>query len=105
MKLEKLRLVSFAKFQALLTCFVGILVGLLYSFGGLAIDFLVWIKLLSADEFGTAGLSYGTILAFGSLIGMPLVFALAGFILGLIEGILFNFYIERFKTIELDIWK
>ena len=61
---------------------VGLVLGLIYSFGGLAIDTLVSLGYLDADDMGTPGLSYGTILAFGALLGMPLIFGGLGVLLG-----------------------
>jgi hypothetical protein len=48
--------------------------GLLYSVGGFFVDLF------------TIGLNQGTLLAFGALIGMPLIFAAAGFALGALYG-------------------
>ena len=61
---------------------VGLVLGLIYSFGGLAIDTLVSLGYLDADDMGTPSLSYGTILAFGALLGMPLIFGGLGVLLG-----------------------
>ena len=49
---------------------LGLLCGGLYSLGGLVID------------VRTVGLNWGTLMAFGALLGMPLVFASVGFVLG-----------------------
>ena len=57
-------------------------------FRGLLIDSLVSLEWISTDE--TQGLSYGTIWAFGALIGMPVLFAAFGLITSLIGGLLFN---------------
>ena len=65
---------------------VGFLCGLFYSVGGFLIDALVSMEFLSSAP----GLSYGTLLAFGALIGMPLLLGAAGFLLGLVAGLLFN---------------
>ena len=61
-RLNKLRIFSVAKLQAVLGAYVGLLCGILYSFGGLIYDLL------------TIGLNWGTLLAFGALIGMPIIF-------------------------------
>ena len=52
----------------------GLALGLLYSLGGLIIDFT------------TTGLNTGTALAFLALIGMPLIFSAIGFLIGLCVG-------------------
>jgi len=78
--------ISSAKFLAVLGVLVGFLCGLFYSVGGFLIDALVSMEFLSSAP----GLSYGTLLAFGALIGMPLLLGAAGFLLGLVAGLLFN---------------
>lgn len=105
MKFNKMNVVSFAKLQALLTCFLGFVAGLLYSFGGLVIDVMVSANLLSPAMYETSGLSYGTILAFGAVIGMPVIFALFGFVLGIIEALLYNLYVSRFGAVDIDFWQ
>jgi len=47
---------------------LGLLAGILYSFGGLIIDILVSFGWITSSE--TPGLSYGTVFAFGALIGI-----------------------------------
>ncbi len=47
-------------------------------------------------------LNWGTALAFLALIGMPLIFAVFGFITGLIEAFLYNLFASWFGKIELD---
>jgi len=49
---------------------LGLVCGVLYSFGGVVVDLL------------TIGLNWGTVLAFGALVGMPVIFAAFGFFLG-----------------------
>ena len=51
---------------------IGLVCGLLYSFGGLLIDLI------------TTGPNRGTLLAFGAIIGMPVVFGAFGFVLGVV---------------------
>jgi len=41
-------------------------------------------------SFGASGLSYGTLLAFGALIGMPIIFAVIGLMVGIFEVLVFN---------------
>lgn len=99
-KLKKIKVFSFARFQAFLMALVGLLAGTLYSFGGLIYDALVsygWVTSAS-----TPGLGYGTILAFGALIGMPIIFATSGFIVGLIEAILYNLFARWFGGVKID---
>ena len=101
----KIHLWNFAKLQALMLGLIGLVCGILYSFGGFLIDALVSMGVLSAEAMSTPGLSAGTLLAFGALIGMPLIFAFFGLLLGLIEGFLFNLlpgWSGRIKT-NLDL--
>jgi hypothetical protein len=101
-KIHHLGILSFAKFQALLGFYIGIVLGVIYAFGGLIIDLLVTGGLLSATVMSTTGLSWGTLLAFGALIGMPIIFAVLGLILGIVEAFLFNFFANRFGGIHVD---
>ena len=99
-KLRKLRVFSFVKFHAVMGTLIGLLCGILYSFGGLIIDVLVSRGWVTSQE--TPGLSYGTLLAFGALIGMPIIGATLGFLLGLIEAILYNVFAKWLGGIKLD---
>lgn len=91
---------SFAKFQAFLGALIGLICGILYSFGGLIIDALVTMGWMTSTE--TPGLSYGSVLAFGALIGMPIIFSIAGYLLGIAEAILYNFSTKWFNGLKLD---
>ena len=88
--IKKLRILPFALFQAWLTTLLGLVCGILYSFGGLLIDAGVSLGWISGEAWGTPGLSYGTVLAFGALIGMPVIFGVIGFLGGIAEALLFN---------------
>ena len=99
-RLRRIKIFAFAKFQAFLMGLVGIVCGILYSFGGLIIDILVSIGWVSSSE--TPGLSFGTILAFGALIGMPVLFATIGFLLGIIEAILYNLFTKWFSGLNVN---
>ena len=50
--------------------YLGLVCGVLYSFGGVVVDLL------------TIGLNWGTVLAFGALVGMPVIFGTFGFFFG-----------------------
>lgn len=56
--------------------YLGLLLGVIYSFGGLIVD------------LATIGLNWGTLMAFGALIGMPAIFAIAGMLLGIVVDVL-----------------
>ena len=66
--IQKLNVFSFALMQAKLLALIGLLLGIIYAFGGLVIDSIVSMNLISIAE--TPGLSMGTLLAFGALIGI-----------------------------------
>lgn len=87
---KKLRVFPFVKLQTVIMALVGLIAGIIYSFGGLIIDVLVSIGWVSSASASTPGLSFGTVLAFGALIGMPLIFATYGFIVGLSEASVYN---------------
>jgi hypothetical protein len=44
----------------------------------------------------------GAALTFGALISMPLIFAVFGFVIGIIESLLYNLFAGRFGGINLD---
>ena len=98
--IQKLNVFSFALMQAKLLALIGLLLGIIYAFGGLVIDSIVSMNLISIAE--TPGLSMGTLLAFGALIGMPLIGLVSGYILGIIEAILFNLTTTRIGGIKLN---
>lgn len=88
--MKKLKILPFLRFHTVLGALLGLIAGILYSFGGLIIDLLVNLDWIKSQE--TPGLSFGTILAFGALIGMPIISAALGLCIGLIELILFRLF-------------
>lgn len=101
-RLKNTGVLSFAKFQAMIGALIGLICGIIYSYGGLIIDVLVSIGLLSPKSMSTPGLNFGTVLAFGALIGMPLIFAALGFLLGIFVALLYNLYAKWFGGIKVD---
>jgi hypothetical protein len=101
-KLKNIRILSFAKFQSVLMALVGIMCGIIYSIGGLIIDALVSMGLLSFESVSSPGLSYGTILAFGALVGIPIIFAIIGFLVGIVEAVLYNLFARWFGGLKFD---
>ena len=97
------KIIEFALFQALLFAIIGLIAGILYSFGGLIIDTAVSLNWLQTAE--TPGLSIGTVLAFGALLGMPLLFAIFGFLLGIVEWIVYKSFIQRFIKFDFTFSK
>lgn len=104
-KVTKINVLGFTKFQTIMGALIGLIAGIIYSFGGLIIDILVTIEWVSAEAASTSGLSFGTVLAFGALIGMPIIFAVFGFVLGIFESILFNLVAKWIGRIDLDFRK
>ena len=102
-KLKKINVLSFAKLHTVIGALIGLVIGIFYSFGGLLIDILVTIGWISSQE--TPGLSYGTVLAFGALIGMPIIFAIFGFIVGFVGAFLYNLYAKWFGGMEINLEK
>ncbi len=100
---KKIKIFTFARFQAQLFGLMGIIAGIIYSIGGFIVDLLVSLNWITSAE--TQGLSYGTALAFLSLLGMPIVFALIGYITGLIEAVLYNFFSRWLGGSEIDFFK
>ena len=54
----------------------GLALGVTYSVGGFFVDLL------------TVGLNLGTLMAFGALVGMPMISALLGFLMGKLIGLI-----------------
>lgn len=100
-KVKKISIYPFVKFQMLIGAMIGLIFGILYSFGGLIIDAGVTFGWFTSNE--TPGLSFGTVLAFGALIGMPLIFAGFGAILGVVESVLYNLYARKFGGMDIGI--
>ena len=100
-RFKKVEIISLAKLQAIIGCIIGLSLGILYSFGGLIIDTLVTLQWITSDE--TPGLSFGTVLAFGALIGMPLIFLVLGFLLGIIEAVIINLSSKWIGEYSLDV--
>lgn len=95
-KTKKIKVFRYAIFQAIIMAFAGLVAGLIYSVGGFFIDALVSMGWITSTE--TPGLSYGTVLAFGAIIGMPLYFALFGFIAGIVGAFLYNLFLPKFAN-------
>ncbi|MBT8319887.1 MAG: hypothetical protein KJP01_07140 [Gramella sp.] len=95
-----IRVLAFEKFQSLIVAILGAICGLIYSVGGFMVDLLVSLNLVESVE--TSGLSYGTVLAFGALLVMPVIGAFAGFLFGLAEALVFNLFSGWIKDVDLN---
>jgi len=102
MGLNKIKVLSLAKLQAVIMSIAGLIAGILYSIGGLIIDVLVSIEWVSPVVASTPGLSFGTVLAFGALIVVPVLSAIIGFLAGAIGAFLYNFFGRWFGGIDID---
>lgn len=100
---KKISVFRFAKFQAILLGLVGLLLGVVYSVGGLFMDIMVSAGWIISSE--TPGLSYGTFLAFDALFVMPLISFSVGFVLGLVEGVMYNFFRKWIGNIMNDFYQ
>jgi hypothetical protein len=76
-KTKKINVFSFAKLHAIMVGLLVLLWGILYSFGGLFVDLLGYLGWVTSIE--KSGLGQGTLLAFGALIAMPVMFSITGF--------------------------
>lgn len=90
-RLTRIGIVFAAKLVAILMGMIGLLAGISYSFGGFFME-------LSADN-----LNAGTALAFLALLGMPLLFAAAGLVVGAVGAMLYNLLLRRVPGIEVDL--
>ena len=82
-----------AQFQAFLFSLLGLIAGIIYSIGGVIVDLF------------TIGLNWGTAMAFMALVGMPVSFAAIGFMLGLVEAVLYNLFAKWFGGFKMDLFK
>jgi len=89
--LKKIGVLSSSKLLAVLMAIVGLIAGILYSFGGAIYD-----------VFTTGSVNLGTALAFLALIGMPLIFAIPGFIVGAFGAFLYNLVAGWVGGIEMN---
>jgi len=91
-RLHKIGVLFLAKLQAVIMACVGLIAGILYSFGGAIFDVLT-----------TGSANLGTALAFLALIGMPVVFAIFGFLAGAVAAPMYNLIAGRFGGLEMDL--
>ena len=90
-RLKRIGVLFLAKLQAMIMAVVGLLAGIIYSVGGFIY------------ELSSSSLNWGTALAFGALIGMPLLFALFGFVAGATGAVIYNLIAKLINGIEVDL--
>ena len=99
--MKKLDLTKTIQFQAAMFGLLGLGCGVVYSFGGLVIDTLVTLGWVTTNE--TPGISEGTLLAFGALIGMPVIGILFVACTGAVQALLYNLIANKIPTVDLDL--
>jgi hypothetical protein len=93
-KSKKLPILKVTKLNTILGFIVGLIAGIIYGIGGFIVDAFVTLGYLSSTTWETPGLSYGTVLAMGALIGMPIIFAIIAFVLTLIGAFVHNLFVN-----------
>ena len=88
--LRHLDTLSFARLQSLIMALAGLIAGLIYALGGFFM------------ELFNNNLNSGTALAFLAIAGMPVLFAMAGFLTGLLTAPLYNLLAARTGGIKID---
>lgn len=91
-KLRRVGAIFLAKLFAIVMAAFGLVAGVIYSFGGAAYDILT-----------TGSANVGTALAFLALVGMPAMFASAGFVIGVVGAPIYGRAARWFGGIEMDI--
>ncbi|OGG15154.1 hypothetical protein A2773_04665 [Candidatus Gottesmanbacteria bacterium RIFCSPHIGHO2_01_FULL_39_10] len=91
-KIKKVNPVSIAKLLAVIYGFLGLIVGAFTTLGSLL-------------GLGAAGknMVFGLVLGGASIIVMPLLYAVMGFIGGFIGGLLYNFAVKYTGGLEVEI--
>jgi hypothetical protein len=100
-KIKKIGILFSGRLLAIYGGGLGLVFGVIYSFGGAILDIIVSLGWITSTE--TPGLSYGTLLAFLALVGMPLIFAFFGFLMGLFGALIFNYTAKITGGLDLDI--
>ncbi len=98
--MKNISLQSLIKFHVINFTVLGLVLGVIYAFGGFLVDTMVSLEWLSGEVFSTPGLSSGTALAFGALIGMPLIGACCGIFLYFIEVAIYFLFVKRIPFLK-----
>ena len=97
--LKKIDIMSFAKFQTILMAMIGLLVGVMIAFFG-------FIFQAFAGRFIEEGALISACSAWGwdgGVVHLPLVYAVMGFIVGVIGGALFNLVCKISGGIKVEL--
>jgi hypothetical protein len=103
-KSKKNKSVFVCKIPSFSLWILGLICGIFCSPGGLISGALVTLESLSYESVSTPVLSIGTVLAFGVLIRMSVLFAIIGFLTGILEAIIHNLWL-KYLGIEVDFHK
>lgn len=82
MKMKPINITASSKQHAYIFACFGLALGIFYSIGGLVLDLIAAFK--TTEDNGDPALGVGTLLAFTSLFGMPIL----GYLIGLITGMI-----------------
>ncbi|SHJ61371.1 hypothetical protein SAMN04487911_12728 [Arenibacter nanhaiticus] len=93
-RLKKINVLALAKFQAVLMAPLGMITGIIYSLGGTLYDII-----------NTGSVNYGTALAYVALVVQPIMFAIVGFLIGIVEALLYNLIAKRFGGMDIELDK
>ena len=88
-ELRKIGVLSLGKIQAIVMAIIGLIMGIIYAIGGVALSSVFQIN-------GGIGL------ALASIILLPIVYGIMGFIGGIIGALVFNGAVKIIGGLELD---
>ena len=89
-ELKKIGVLSLGKIQAIVMAIMGLIMGIMYAIGGVALSSVF-------PAIGGAGL------AIASIIILPIVYGIFGFIGGVIGALVFNGAVKIIGGLELDL--
>lgn len=95
MKLVKIGVMSLAKVQAIAGVITGFLAGIMFTLASLT----------ASGLSRSSGTGFGSFAGFGaaSIIIMPIMYGIGGFIAGIVGAWLFNLVLKITKGLEIDI--
>ena len=103
MVIKRIRPMSFAKMNAVIYGFIGLLVGGMFSLIGLLGGMAAMSQSDAGDKAGSIGAAVGMIFGVGAIIIAPICYAILGFIGGLIGAVIYNFAAGMMGGLELDV--
>lgn len=103
MVIKRIRPMSFAKMNAVIYGFIGLLVGGMFSLIGLIGGAALMSQAQGSDGAGGVGAAMGMIFGVGAIIILPICYAILGFIGGLIGAVVYNLAAGMMGGLELDI--